>query len=53
MSLRSSGWPGTHTIDKAGLELIEIHQMSHECWDSRCDVNDVMLTARSGAAGSH
>jgi hypothetical protein len=34
VSLGSSGCPGTHFVDQAGLELTEIHlPLPPECWD--------------------
>lgn len=30
----SPGWPGTHYVNQAGMELSEIHSSLHsECWD--------------------
>jgi hypothetical protein len=32
----SAVWPGTHSVDQAGLNLTEIHlPLPPECWDQR------------------
>ena len=37
VSLCSPGYSGTHIVDQAGLELIEIHlPLPPDCWDQRC-----------------